>query len=83
MTAMISHSDVTSRTTEILARLGVGDPFTADGDLSCRTPITGVSDTARQSVLRALDDFRSVHARECSTNSPPVWWRRVCARILG
>ena len=38
---MISHDDVTSRTAGILSRLGVGDPFTADGDLSCRSPITG------------------------------------------
>ena len=41
MTAMISHDDVTTRTGQILSRLGVGDPFTADGDLSCRSPITG------------------------------------------
>ncbi len=41
MTATISHDDVRTRTTEILARIGVADPFTADGDLSCRTPITG------------------------------------------
>ena len=41
MTAMISHDDVRERATAILARLGVSDPFTADGDLSCRSPITG------------------------------------------
>jgi aldehyde dehydrogenase (NAD+) len=41
MTAMISHDDVSTHTAEILSRLGVGNPFIADGDLSCRTPITG------------------------------------------
>ncbi|MEO7262685.1 MAG: aldehyde dehydrogenase family protein, partial [Jatrophihabitantaceae bacterium] len=41
MTAMISHDDLRTRTSDILSRLGVGDPFTADGDLSCRSPITG------------------------------------------
>ncbi|HEY0168148.1 MAG TPA: aldehyde dehydrogenase family protein [Jatrophihabitans sp.] len=38
---MISHDDLVQRTAGILSRLGVGDPFTADGDLSCRSPITG------------------------------------------
>jgi aldehyde dehydrogenase (NAD+) len=41
VTSTISHDDVLSRTTEILSRLGVGAPFTGDGDLSCRSPITG------------------------------------------
>jgi aldehyde dehydrogenase (NAD+) len=41
MTAMISHDDVTRRTTDILSRLGVDTPFTEAGELSCRTPITG------------------------------------------
>ena len=41
MTAMITHDDLTTRTAEILSRLGVGTPFTADGDLVSRSPITG------------------------------------------
>jgi len=41
VTSTISHDDVRTRTTEILSRLGVADPFSGDGDLSCRTPITG------------------------------------------
>jgi aldehyde dehydrogenase (NAD+) len=41
MTAMTTHDDVISRTAEILVHLGVGNPFTAEGDLSCRSPITG------------------------------------------
>ena len=34
-------STVTTRTQEILDRLGAGDPFVADGDLVCRSPIDG------------------------------------------
>jgi aldehyde dehydrogenase (NAD+) len=41
MTAITTHNDVISRTAEILVHLGVGNPFTAEGDLSCRSPITG------------------------------------------
>ncbi|MDQ2837243.1 MAG: aldehyde dehydrogenase family protein [Actinomycetota bacterium] len=41
MTTSLSHESIASRTREILDRLGVTDPFTADGELICRSPITG------------------------------------------
>ncbi len=41
MTSLLSHDELTSRTEAILERLGVTDPFSQDGDLSCRSPITG------------------------------------------
>ena len=36
-----SHDVLVTEVREVLAAMGVPDPFTADGDLSCRTPITG------------------------------------------
>jgi aldehyde dehydrogenase (NAD+) len=36
-----SHEELRTRTREILTRLGVSDPFTADGELVSRSPITG------------------------------------------
>jgi aldehyde dehydrogenase (NAD+) len=41
MTTTISHDELTTTTLAILDRLGVGNPFTDDGDLGCRSPITG------------------------------------------
>ena len=34
-------TDITARTRDILERLGAGDPFVADGDLACVSPIDG------------------------------------------
>ncbi len=34
-------TEIGNRTTDILSRLGAGDPFVADGDLLCRSPIDG------------------------------------------
>ncbi len=34
-------TDIATRTKDILGRLGAGDPFAADGDLICRSPIDG------------------------------------------
>jgi aldehyde dehydrogenase (NAD+) len=41
MTALTSHAELTGRTKEILARLGVANPFSDSGDLIARSPITG------------------------------------------
>jgi aldehyde dehydrogenase (NAD+) len=41
MTALIDHDELTATTLAVLARLGVHDPFTTDGDLISRSPITG------------------------------------------
>jgi len=38
---MLSHEEITRTTKDILDRLGVGDPFVADGELVARSPITG------------------------------------------
>ena len=37
----LEHDDIQTRTTEILSRLGVRDPFSDGGDLISRSPITG------------------------------------------
>ncbi|HEY2044009.1 MAG TPA: aldehyde dehydrogenase family protein [Jatrophihabitans sp.] len=39
--SLISHDELRTRTLEILNRLGVENPFTAEGDLVSRSPITG------------------------------------------
>ncbi|HTZ42475.1 MAG TPA: aldehyde dehydrogenase family protein [Jatrophihabitans sp.] len=38
---MLSHDDIVSRTKDILGRLGVGEVFSADGELTSRSPVTG------------------------------------------
>ncbi|HEY2697709.1 MAG TPA: aldehyde dehydrogenase family protein, partial [Pseudonocardiaceae bacterium] len=35
------HDDLVTQVHDVLAAMSVPDPFTPDGDLSCRTPITG------------------------------------------
>jgi aldehyde dehydrogenase (NAD+) len=41
MTTHLSHEDVTTKTLETLQRLGVSNPFSSEGDLVSRSPITG------------------------------------------
>ncbi|MCW2823964.1 MAG: aldehyde dehydrogenase family protein [Aeromicrobium sp.] len=71
-------TDTTTRTQEILARLGVGDPFTADGDLVSRSPIDG-SELGRlrsHTAEEAADVIgRAQHAFE--------QWRTVPAPVRG
>jgi aldehyde dehydrogenase (NAD+) len=38
---MLSHEEITSTAKDILDRIGVGDPFVADGELIARSPVTG------------------------------------------
>jgi aldehyde dehydrogenase (NAD+) len=38
---MLSHQEITRTTKDILDRVGVGDPFVADGELIARSPVTG------------------------------------------
>jgi len=39
--AMLNHDEIAARTKQILGRLGVGDVFVENGELTCRSPITG------------------------------------------
>jgi aldehyde dehydrogenase (NAD+) len=39
--SLLSHDELTATTLEILGRLGVENPFTPEGDLVSRSPITG------------------------------------------
>jgi aldehyde dehydrogenase (NAD+) len=41
MMSSLSHQELTATTREILERLGVKNPFTTEGDLVSRSPITG------------------------------------------
>src|SRR5438876_9813962 len=38
---LLTHDELTTQTVEILGRLGVQNPFSAEGDLVSRSPITG------------------------------------------
>jgi aldehyde dehydrogenase (NAD+) len=71
-------SDLARRTLEILDRLGAGDPFTADGDLVCRSPIDGSE----------LGRLRSHTADEASAivgeaHEAYLQWRSVPAPVRG
>jgi aldehyde dehydrogenase (NAD+) len=78
VTSAISHDDVRTRTAEILSRLGVGDPFTDDGDLSCRTPITG-GELGRM-VSHTTDEVAAVVGR---AQQAFLQWRLVPGPVRG
>ena len=69
---------VTTRTQEILDRLGAGDPFAADGDLVCRSPIDG-------SELGRLRSHSAADAAEIVGRAHDAFeqWRTVPAPIRG
>ncbi len=73
-----SQTDIATRTKDILDRLGAGDPFVADGDLICRSPIDGSE----------LGRLRSHSAAEVSdvigrAQSAFEQWRSVPAPVRG
>ncbi|MEV7395930.1 aldehyde dehydrogenase family protein [Aeromicrobium sp. NPDC092404] len=71
-------TDIATRTHDILDRLGAGDPFVADGDLVCRSPIDG----AEIGRLRAhtADEAAEVIGRAQSAFEQ---WRSVPAPVRG
>ncbi len=73
-----THDTLRVTTTDILARLGVSDPFTADGDLVSRSPITGgelgrIRSHTLDEVAGAIDDAQSAFEQ----------WRTVPAPVRG
>ena len=71
-------TDIATRTQDILDRLGAGNPFVADGDLVCRSPIDGgeigrlrshTADEAAEIIGRAQSAFEQ--------------WRSVPAPVRG
>ncbi|MGI8667067.1 MAG: L-piperidine-6-carboxylate dehydrogenase [Jatrophihabitans sp.] len=78
MTSTLSHEAIASRTQQILDRLGVGNPFTEDGELISRSPVTGAElgrlaahtpEQVQQAVGRAAQAFQT--------------WRDVPAPVRG
>jgi len=74
----MTMTDIATRTTDILARLGAGDPFVADGDLSCRSPIDGAEIGRLRSHTR--DEAADVIGRAQAAFEQ---WRTVPAPIRG
>ncbi|MEJ7633189.1 aldehyde dehydrogenase family protein [Aeromicrobium sp.] len=68
-------TDIATRTQDILDRLGAGNPFVADGDLVCRSPIDGSeigrlrSHTA-DDVTELIDRAQTAFEQWCSVPAP-------------
>ncbi|MFI5425723.1 aldehyde dehydrogenase family protein [Aeromicrobium sp. UC242_57] len=71
-------TDIATRTLEIFDRLGAGDPFVADGDLVCRSPIDG-SELGRLRSHTADD----VHDVIGQAQTAFEQWRTVPAPVRG
>ncbi|WP_203336958.1 L-piperidine-6-carboxylate dehydrogenase [Nocardioides limicola] len=68
-------SDVAAQAREILARLGAPDPFDADGELICRSPIDGaeigrVAAHSTAEVTAAIDSAEAAFAQWRTTPAP-------------
>ena len=76
----MSHSsvDIATHTKDILARLGVSEPFSADGDLICHSPIDG-------SEIGRLRSHSATEAAELIGRAQAAFeqWRTVPAPIRG
>ena len=75
---MSSHREIIHRTRQILARLGVDDPFDADGALIAHTPITG-GEIGRIAADSADDVSAKIAAAQTAFES----WRSVPAPVRG
>lgn len=69
---------VTQNVTEIFERIGAPDPFSADGQIVCRTPIDG-SELGRV----AADDAEAVGAAVGAAHAAFEQWRTVPAPVRG
>ncbi len=78
MTDTITHDELLERTTGLLARLGVEQPFTPDGDLISRSPITG-GELGRISSHSARDVADIVGRAQLAFDE----WRLVPAPVRG
>ncbi|HEX2904764.1 MAG TPA: aldehyde dehydrogenase family protein [Jatrophihabitans sp.] len=75
---MLEHVEITSRTKDILARLGVGDPFRTDGELIARSPVTG-GELGRVAAHNAADVERIVTQAATAFST----WRDTPAPVRG
>lgn len=75
---MLNQAEIASTTKDILHRLGVGDPFTADGRLISRSPVTG-QELGRISAHSAADVDRIVG----QAASAFATWRDTPAPVRG
>lgn len=73
-----SLATIAARTQEIFERLGVDDPFTADGDLVCRSPIDG-------SELGRIRSHTAAEAGDVIGRAQSAFeqWRTVPAPVRG
>ncbi|GAA3510748.1 aldehyde dehydrogenase family protein [Aeromicrobium panaciterrae] len=71
-------TDIATRTKDILGRLGVGDPFTADGDLICHSPIDG-SEIGRLTSHSAAETSDLIGRAQSAFEQ----WRTVPAPVRG
>jgi aldehyde dehydrogenase (NAD+) len=71
-------TDLHTRVRDILRRLGTGDPFDADGDLTCRSPIDGSELGRLRSHSSADVDAAIGHAQTAFES-----WRSVPAPVRG
>jgi len=76
--SLIAHSALNDRTRELLGRIGVTDPFAADGALVSRSPITG-GELGRIAAHTA-DDVATIVGRAQAAYTE---WRAVPAPIRG
>jgi len=72
---VLDHDDLRARTTQLLERLGVGDPFSADGRLISRSPITGgelgrITAHERADVSRIVGDAATAFEQWRDTPAP-------------
>jgi aldehyde dehydrogenase (NAD+) len=73
-----NSAEIATRTKDILNRLGVGDPFVADGDLACISPIDG-AETARLRSHTAGETADLIGRAQSAFEQ----WRTVPAPIRG
>ena len=78
MTSQLSGTDITSRTKEILDRLGVGEVFSANGTLVSRSPITGTESAGSPRTPASRSPPSSAPRRRRSAT-----WRDVPAPVRG
>ena len=75
---LLTNGELTTKTVEILGRLGVSDPFVADGDLISRSPITG-------GELGRLRSHTADEVTEIITRAQAAFeqWRLIPAPVRG
>lgn len=82
---MNTHRDIVDRSRQILARVGAGDPFDANGTLVARTPITG-GEIGRMHADSAADVKVKINAAQeafAAWRSTPAPVRGQLVRELG